>query len=498
MDLVFSGWSGVTVLFFYGLMILGVGLFAYFKNKGHDVQSSVDEYYLGGRGLGLLVLFFTFLATQYSGNTMVGMAPKAYRLGFPWVQSIAFMVLAVSGFLLFAPRLYPLSKKFKFVTPSDWLDFRFNKSKRVTILATLLLMYALANFVLAQFVAIGQAVSGLTGGTIPYQVGVVYFVIIMLAYSWLGGMRAVAYVDFMQGVILTLGIVVLIAGTFICFGGLDVSTNYLVATELHKVTVPSFEVMARWISLLVLFGLGTPLYPHAIQRVFAAKNVTVLKKSIINMIWMPFVLTASVMVVGLIGIKAFPGLSTGESEQLVGMMANVIAAKSTFFYVTMILFFGGVVSAIISTADSALLSLSSMVSKDLYGRFINPKADDKQKIKAGKLTGIVIVLILLAIAWNPPATLYQILVIKFELLVQVAPAFMLSMYWKRLDAKPVFAGMLAGSSFAVIMAFMGVKTIYGFYAGVWGLLLNLFICLVWSSIIYSQKLQKTKALRVTA
>src|SRR5699024_11757508 len=100
-------------------------LITYKRNK--QVRDSNEEYYLGGKGLSVMVLFFTFYATQYSGNNIIGYAPEGYRAGFEWLQSITFMVLVIVGYLLFAPRLYVLSRKFEFITP-DRKSTRLNSS----------------------------------------------------------------------------------------------------------------------------------------------------------------------------------------------------------------------------------------------------------------------------------------------------------------------------------------------------------------------------------
>src|SRR5699024_11637769 len=128
-------------------------------------------------------LFFIFFATQYSGNTIVEYAPNAYLMGFMWLQSITFFILFVIVYLLYAPRLYVMSKKFNFITRSDFIEKRFNH-KGVTLLASLLMLYGLGNYLLEQIVAIGQGVSGLTGGTVPYQAAVIFFVTIMIIYGW--------------------------------------------------------------------------------------------------------------------------------------------------------------------------------------------------------------------------------------------------------------------------------------------------------------------------
>src|SRR5699024_7278088 len=130
MNLAFSGTSGIIIMLAYGFLMLAIGILTYLKNKG--IHQSNKEFYLGGGKIGVVVLFFTFFATQYSGNTIVGYAPTAYRMGFFWLQSITFFILIVIGYLLFAPRLYVLSKKYNFITPSDFIEQRF-KNKGVTI-----------------------------------------------------------------------------------------------------------------------------------------------------------------------------------------------------------------------------------------------------------------------------------------------------------------------------------------------------------------------------
>ncbi|GIO24042.1 sodium:solute symporter [Oceanobacillus sp. J11TS1] len=478
-NLAFSGASGIIIMFFYGFLMLFIGFITYWRNKG--LHQSNKEFYLGGGNLSVFVLFFTFFATQYSGNTIVGYAPTAYRMGFFWMQSITFFILIVMGYLLFAPRLYVLSKKFQFITPSDYIQKRF-QSKGVTLLASILMLYGLCNFMLEQIIAIGHGVSGLTGGTIPYQAAVVFFVSVMVIYGWLGGMRSVAYTDTMQGIALLVGVVILLIGSMIYFGGLPSAVDYAATVSPEKLGVPDSKGLVSWFSMLILVTIGAAIYPHAIQRIFAAKSEKSLKKSLSWMAWMPFVTSGFVFLVGIIGIQAFPGLSKGESEQLVGMMANHLAMQNSFFYWAMVILFGGIVAAIISTADSVLLTLSSIISKDIYSTHINKNADEQKQILVGKIVGVAFVVILLLIAWYPPATLYRIFILKFELLIQIAPAFILGLYWRRLHRHAVLIGMLAGTILASVMVFAGLQPL-GIASGLWGLAVNFALCIVMSFVI---------------
>jgi SSS family solute:Na+ symporter len=475
-NLPFIGWHGVITIALYALFILGTTL--YLATKGVS-RKSLSGFYLADKGLGPLLLFFTLFSTQYSGNTVIGYPATAYRMGFAWWMSVPYMVMVIVGYMLFAPRLHVVSKKFGFVTPSDWFDKRFN-SKPVTLVATLLMAYGLLNYLLEQLVAMGQAISGLTAGVIPYIYGVLFLVAIMLVYEWMGGMKAVALADFINGMVILAGVIGFVILAWVNFGSLSSATANLAQTAPSRVVVPPIQTSMNWLSYYVLVGIGAAVYPHAIQRIYAADSERTLKKSLMRMTWMPFFTTAVVLIIGIIGTQAFPGLDKMGSEQLVGMMANVIAGKSTFNYWFMMLLFSGVIAAIMSTTDSVILSLSSLLSNDIYGKLINPKADEGQKVIWGKVVGIILVFLLLLIAWKPPATLVEIFTLKFEVLIQVAPAFLLGLYWKGLSKTGVLLGMLSGAVLAGVMTFSGVKTFYGWHGGVLGLALNLVVSIVLS------------------
>lgn len=477
-ELTFAGPSGVLILSAYAVLMLLIGWFAGRGQPGGG--KTARGYYTAGGGLGMVTLFFTLYATQYSGNSVVGYAPQAYRDGFLWWQSVPFMIAIIAVYLLFAPRLYVLGKEQRFVTPTDYVRHRFGSTK-LCLLTAILMLWGLGNYVLEQLVAMGHGIAGLTGETVPYEIGVVVFVVVMLAYSWMGGMRAVAMTDVMQGIALLLGILVLLIGAlYLSGGGLGALTTYLTETAPDKVGVPETEDAVNWLAMIVMIGFGAAVYPHAIQRIFAARSERTLKRSLAIMAWMPLITTGVVFVVGLVGLQLFPGLDTDRSEQLVGMIANEVASLNILFYLMMVVLFGGIVAAIVSTADSAILSFSSIVSTDIYGRHIAPDAPESRKVLVGKLAGVVAVGVLLLIAWNPPGTLLSIFVLKFELIVQLAPVFIMGLYWKRMAAGPTFWGMLAGALVAGSATLADLGPFYGVPAGLIGLAVNVAVCVLGS------------------
>ena len=131
--------------------------------------------------MGLWVLMLTLFATQYSGNALFGFTGQAYRVGFTWLAILHSMIAVVAGYLLFAPQLQRLSRQQHFITPNDYIEYRF-PSRALSVLVALCLIVVLINYVLAQLKVMGLMVEGLTGGQVDAFWGVVVLAIIMMVY----------------------------------------------------------------------------------------------------------------------------------------------------------------------------------------------------------------------------------------------------------------------------------------------------------------------------
>ena len=139
------GLGSLAVISVYLVAMIGLAVAA----RRVQGQRSLSEFYLANRSLGPLVLLLTLYATQYSGNSLLGLPGEAHRVGYFWVLSMGFMMSVVVVYLLFAPQLYHSSRKHGFVTPSDWINHRFG-SPTLSFLASFLYLLVLINFLLAQ------------------------------------------------------------------------------------------------------------------------------------------------------------------------------------------------------------------------------------------------------------------------------------------------------------------------------------------------------------
>ncbi|MCE4599423.1 MAG: sodium:solute symporter family protein [Desulfurococcales archaeon] len=460
----------------YSIILLSLGYIYRVK------RLTLKDYFLGGKTTGALFLFFTLYATQYSGNTFVSYAGRAYRLGFWWVVSVPFFLMIYITYLWFAPRLYVISKKRGYITPADFIKDRFN-SPLAALIASLLMLYGLSNYLLEQVTAMGHSFEGITQGLVPYWAGALFLVMVMVIYEWLGGWKGVIWTDFIQGAIMVTG---LIAVLFIIAFKYPLSDAIQVWLDNEKtsklVMPPPSSFIKTWLAIYALVGIGAAIYPQAIQRIYAAKDEKALKRSISGLAFMPLITPLVILLIGIEARYYFPDLGKVESDKAFPLFMSMLANEGViYFFITLIMFMA-VLAAIQSTADSVLLSIGSMVSKDLYKEWINREADEKRSTLVGKLVSVILIGVIFLIGMTPKTTLWHLTEIKFEVLIQAAPAFLLGIYWKRMAKIPTIVGMVAGAAVAVGMK-LTIGRYMGIYEGLWGLLVNLIIVIVGSLLI---------------
>ncbi|MDB9884392.1 MAG: sodium:solute symporter family protein [Fidelibacterota bacterium] len=472
------GPGGIAFLCVYILSLILIG----WLGKKAQKENSLSDFYLAGRSMGFLVLFLTLYATQYSGNTLVGFAGRAYREGYQALVLVTFLSSAVGAFIVYAPKLYRLSKKYNFITPADYIHFRF-KNTKLTLFAASLCLIALANYILTNLKAIGYIVVSVTGGVIPFAYGVIALSLVMVVYETMGGMRSVAWTDSLQGIILMFGVITIFITIQIEYGGFEFIYNAIQTSDPQKFIPPNFTQKLSWLSTICLGFFGISIYPHAIQRIYSANNEGSLKKSIQIMAFMPIITALFMVVVGLTALALFPGLDRQTSEGATLLVLKDLSQRGAIGSGMMVLFLSATIAAIMSTVDSALLSMSSIITKDFYKRF-RPAKSQAELTNIGKMISWAIMAFSVYLAIVLPQTIWRLLEIKLELLIQVSPAIFLGLYYKKIKASSILWGMTLGTLFAVgtmVANKLGMDISakpWGIHAGVWGLIINLTIVFI--------------------
>ena len=467
------GVVGLAAVVAYLLLLLLLGVIARRARK----SGAMGDFYLAGRGLGPFVLFATLYATQYSGNSFLGYPGEAHRIGFAWVMSVGFMTAIVVAYLLYAPQLHLVSRRLTLVTPGDWIDHRFG-SKPLTTVANLILVAAISNYLLAQLMAMGHVVAGLSGGAIPYWVGVVSLTMVVMVYGTLGGMRAVAWTDVAQGGLLLIGLGGILVATVPSPAHMAAVTSWVASTAPEKVAVPGWQACVTWLSTLLLIGISGAVYPHAIQRIYAARSAAALKRSVSAMVWMPLVTMLPLFLIGIVSLQELSSLEGIAADQVMPMMLAQWASSTPLLYAAALALMLAVIAAIMSTADSVLLTLSSIIANDFIGKTWLKGAPDARLTRLGKMSAWAIVAGLVTIALVPRITLWGLIELKMEILMQISPAFMLGLQWRRLTASAALSGMLVGLAVSFGLPFFGYSRPLGIHDGTLGWMANVLVCVV--------------------
>ncbi|MEM2498449.1 MAG: sodium:solute symporter family protein [Candidatus Nezhaarchaeales archaeon] len=468
---------GISLAYF--AMTIAVALYA--RRKGE--AKTLKDFALTESGFGAFILLMILYGNQYSGNTLVAYPGNAYRLGFTWLVSVAFMMSIIVVYLLFVPRLHVLSKIRGYITPSDYLIDRYN-SKAVAIAAAAFLVYGLFNYLWENFTASGWLFKGSTFGLVPYDLGVLLVVGVSAVYVIIGGVRGQAWITVVQSLMMIIGLFIILASVLSVYGFPVGKIQEVYPAALQ---VPPPGRISWWFSLLILVGFGAACYPHAIQMVYAAKDSEALRKALTRMVWLPLITTFFVWIIGMDCIVAKPGIPRGVAADEIFPLVASDFMKLSPFHLASISFFliTAALAGIMSTIDSVFISLGSMISKDFYAKLSRRAPSDFRLMRVAQVSILLLLPLLFLLAQVPRAILFRLTEIKFEVMVQAAPAIMLGLYWKRLHKVPVLIGMFAGGATAMAITWSVGAWAWagGVHSGIWGLLINTIVCIVLSYII---------------
>ena len=450
----------------YLIAMLTIGVEA----RRYTRAASGIDYFLGSKVTGIVMLFFTMQATQYSGNAFFGFTGMGYRSGLIWILAVPLVCLIITVQLSFAPRLYVLSKRYGYLTPADYYADRFGSPALRLLVATLTIL-SMFPYLMIQAEATGHAFAGLTAGELPFWSGVVFISVVMFVYVVTGGWRAVVWTDAIQGVWLTFAVIAAAAFALDAAGGLPNVLSHVEASAPEKLRAPaSFETLtASWLSLLIVSGVGFAMYPQAVQRIYAARNAQALKTSFSLMLLVPFVIGTATLVIGMSALVLFPGLDGIESDAVFSML---LARMLEDHYWLVVFVLCGVLAAIMSTASSVVLTLASVFANDLYAPLTGRKLDDAALARIGRWFTFVILFLVVLASIEPTTSLWRLTEIKVEFLMQLFPPLIFGLYWARYSRLGAIAGLLAGTLVVGTMTVTGFGRWWLFQAGLWGLAVN--------------------------
>ena len=422
-------------LYLLAVFIIGYLSSRHLRSTPHFLQA----YFLGGRELGGFVLAMTMVATYGSASSFLGGPGTAYTLGLGWV--LLAMSQLVTGYFTLAvlgKKFAIVSRKMNAVTLVDFLKERY-RNQWVVILSAISIVVFLFSAMAAQWVGGGRLIQSITG--IPYEAALFIFAVTVLVYVAIGGFRAVAMTDAIQGLIMLGGTILLLVATIQVGGGVSQIINQL-AEENPKLITPygadgsltPLYVSSFWI----LVGVGVVGLPQVAVRAMSYRDSRAMHRAMVIGTVVVGIIMLGMHLIGVFARAVIPGVEVGDMvmpllalEVLPPWVAGLVLAAP--------------MAAIMSTVDSLLLMVSSSIVKDLYLNYLCPRATEQNLRRLSITVTAVVGLLMFVMAIRPPELLIWLNLYAFG---GLEAAFLwpivLGLYWKKGNANGALASIVIG------------------------------------------------------
>ena len=434
----------LSLVFVYLLITIAIGLLAAKK-----VHNSAD-FAIAGRNLPLAMIVTTTFATWFGSETVLGIPAKFVNGGLQGVVEDPFgagFCLIFVG-LFFAGKLYQMT----LLTISDYYRERYGRV--VEVACSLIIMLSYLGWVSAQVTALGLVFNVLSGGAISVPWGMVIGVVSILAYTLFGGMWSVAITDFIQMIILVVGLSVLAVFAADQAGGADKVVALAVSQDMFKFwPEPSFKEIAFFIAGAVTIMFGSIPQQDVFQRVMSANNIKAATRGpviggicYILFAFVPMFLVVSAMII--MPEKA----ATLMAEDPQKVLPTLVMEQMPF--VMQVLFFGALLSAIKSCASATLLAPSVTFTENIWRQF-KPYQSDQQELRAMRVTVLGFSVIVLCYAILMQGTsIYEMVSSAYQVpLVGAFVPLTFGLYWKRASTQGAIAAIVLGLSVWVVLLF---------------------------------------------
>lgn len=430
-------WESLIPLILFLVIIFVVGIWSggYLKKS----TSFAQDYFLGGRSLGGFVLAMTMTATYGSASSFIGGPGTAYNEGLGWVL-LAMSQVATGYFVLMVlgKKFAVVTRRYQALTMVDFLKERY-KSKWVVILAAISIIVFLFSAMAAQWIGGARLIESLIG--IEYTTALFIFAVSVLIYVTVGGFRAVALTDAIQGSVMFVGTLILLVAVIIAGGGVPAIIADLTAENPNLITpfgsdgslTPTY-VSSFWI----LVGVGVVALPQIAIRAMSYKSSQSMHRAIIIGTIVVGVIMLNMHLIGVFARPILPGIEVGDRvmplialEVMPNWLAGIVLAAP--------------MAAIMSTVDSLLLLVSSTIVKDVYLNYVEPKASDTRVKRLSIGITAILGIIVFIMALNPPDLIIWLNLFAFGgLEAAFIWPIVMGLYWEKGNKYGALGSMVTG------------------------------------------------------
>ena len=451
-------------------IMIGVGLYS------RKQASSVEGFVLGGRSVGPWLSAFAFGTSYFSAVVFVGYAGQfgwRYGLSSAWIGIGNAIIGSLLAWLILGKRTKLMTQHIESCTMPDFFGTRFS-DQGLRVAASIIAFVFLIPYTAGVYSGISRLFE--MGFNIPYEYCVVIMSALTAVYVILGGYKATAMNDFIQGIIMLFGIVAVIFAVLSAQGGLSEAVNKLAQLPADGATELGSGMFATWfgpdpwglVGVIVLTSLGTMGLPQMVGKFYSITDESAIKRGTIISTIFAFIVAGGCYFLGGFGRLYDPVIGANGKIAFDSIVPAMLVTLPDVLIALVVLL---VLSASMSTLASLVLTSSSTMTLDLIyrdkkslpGEVEEGSIDDlvsekveRRKVVVMRVLIVFFIVISLMIALNPPTFIAQLMGISWGALAGafLAP-FMLGLYWRRTTTTSVWACFIWGVGVTVLNMLLG-------------------------------------------
>lgn len=399
---------------------------------------SADGYLMGDFKMGFFPICGSVIATVTGSAALIGGAAQGFNLGVSYaITVISFVLFTIAAMLVLGPTI----RKLKLYTVPDLFSRRFGRRTALIPALIIAFLYMTPTFGM-QLTGMASITTSIMGW--DYIQGILLAFVVVMAFTWIGGLPSVAWTDAIQTLVILLGVFLTFVFGLIYVGG-PVTLIEETPAEMLSFGSIGWLDMVNW---FLVFGPFYIVWQTTWQRMAAARTVRIGMTSIIVGFIISGLIGVMAVLIGIMGLQVFPEDSIPDSIY-------------TMFIVTLFpdwiggLLMVSLLAALLTGATSFLLSGAINISKDIYHNLVNPHAEDRRILSVSRWSVAVMAVIglLIALTIQDIIAIYQI-ALSYTAATIVAPV-LAAMFWKRATKKGVIASLVASLVVTTIWNFLG-------------------------------------------
>ncbi|MCD6324637.1 MAG: sodium:solute symporter family protein [Desulfurococcales archaeon] len=475
-----SSYIALGVIAVYIGLMIAIGEYA--RRRG---ERTAEDFFVAGRMLGTFATFWLAAGTWWSALAFLGSNGWFYGKGITFLANL--FTNAFFGLLLvvLGVRVWRLGKKYGYVSPGDLVEDFYGSKLIRYVLAAILLIFTVP-YIQVQIMGAGYIFEASTNGLVPFWLGSLVLTLTVMIYTSLGGKKAAAWTNIVQGLLLTFGIFVGGAIIIAVAGGPAAIVHKILQLHPELLVIRSPTLWGVWFSFPII-ALGGIVGPQMILNMYSAKSERALR---VTGALLPFLALSFLvaMYIGFSGRILVPNLSRPDSVMVVLLM------KYTPIAFASVILAGGLAAAM-STIDQQAHAISVLVSRDFVWSAYR-KISQSLQVNIGRLAIIITLLAAYFMALQSPAYIAYIGAVATSGTAQFLPILAGALFWRRATKEGALAGLLGGIAMTVYMQFFPPPQLkaLGIFSGWWGLLVNVPLFVVVSLLTKPHDLEKVERL----